>query len=229
MGFSVCAYQRGVTLTELAKLLVPAFLAYQPIKKLAKIKTYVERSMAAGDRYFDLIDTDTGIKEAENPTVLNDFTDEIKFNNVVFSYEDKKIIKELNLTKQQSKLLNKIEFFSWKQALKGKNEIERLSLELAIPSFLINKLLQENDVDKGASFEDACLVQDYYKEQRFDHLASLDIQDVSEDTLKSFALYAAVRGYDEQEFTTLIEAKIFQHFIVIKENLTSSECEVAHG
>jgi len=52
-----------------------------------------------------------------------------------------KIIKELNLTKQQSKLLNKIEFFSWKQALKGKNEIERLSLELAIPSFLINKLL----------------------------------------------------------------------------------------
>jgi len=52
-----------------------------------------------------------------------------------------KIVKELNLTKQQSKLLNNIEFFSWKQALKGKNEIERLSLELAIPSFLINKIL----------------------------------------------------------------------------------------
>jgi len=52
-----------------------------------------------------------------------------------------KTVKELNLTKQQSKLLNNIEFFSWKQALKGKNEIERLSLELAIPSFLINKLL----------------------------------------------------------------------------------------
>ena len=52
-----------------------------------------------------------------------------------------KIVKKLNLTKQQSKLLNRIEFFSWKQALKGKNEIERLSLELAIPSFLINKLL----------------------------------------------------------------------------------------
>ena len=52
-----------------------------------------------------------------------------------------KIVKELNLTKQQSKLLKNVEFFSWKQALKGKNEIERLSLELAIPSFLINKLL----------------------------------------------------------------------------------------
>jgi len=51
-----------------------------------------------------------------------------------------KIVKELNLTKQQSKLLKNVEFFSWKQALKGKNEIERLSLELAIPSFLINKL-----------------------------------------------------------------------------------------
>ena len=52
-----------------------------------------------------------------------------------------KIVEELNLTKQQSKLLNNVEFFSWRQALKGKNEIERLSLELAIPSFLINKLL----------------------------------------------------------------------------------------
>jgi 16S rRNA (cytosine967-C5)-methyltransferase len=55
--------------------------------------------------------------------------------------ETLKIVKELNLSKQQAKLLNNIEFFSWKQALKGKNEIERLSLELAIPSFLINKLL----------------------------------------------------------------------------------------
>ncbi len=52
-----------------------------------------------------------------------------------------KTVKELNLTKQQSKLLRNLEFFSWKQALKGKNEIERLSLELAIPSFLINNLL----------------------------------------------------------------------------------------
>jgi len=52
-----------------------------------------------------------------------------------------KAAKELNLTKQQSNLLSNLEFFSWKQALKGKNEIERLSLEFAIPSFLINKLL----------------------------------------------------------------------------------------
>ena len=52
-----------------------------------------------------------------------------------------KIVEELNLTKQLSNLLKNVEFFSWKQALKGKNEIERLSLELAIPSFLINKLL----------------------------------------------------------------------------------------
>ena len=66
----------------------------------------------------------------------------IAIYRIVWEKEDiLKTVKELNLTKQQSKLLNNIEFFSWKQALKGKNEIERLSLELAIPSFLINKLL----------------------------------------------------------------------------------------
>ena len=96
--FLTYSYARGVTLTELAQLLVPAFLAYQPIKKLAKIKTYAERSMAAADRYFDLIDTDTGIKESENPVKISEFCREIKFSDVIFSYEDKRIIDGLNLT-----------------------------------------------------------------------------------------------------------------------------------
>jgi subfamily B ATP-binding cassette protein MsbA len=96
--FLIYSYSRGVTLTELAQLLVPAFLAYQPIKKLAKIRTYAQRSMAAADRYFDLIDTDTGIKEIENPKEIATFSSEIKFNNVTFAYEDTKILNGINLT-----------------------------------------------------------------------------------------------------------------------------------
>jgi len=96
--FLIYSYARGVTLTELAQLLVPAFLAYQPIKKLAKIRTYAQRSMAAADRYFDLIDTDTGIKEIENPKEITTFSNEIKFNNVTFAYEDTKILNGIDLT-----------------------------------------------------------------------------------------------------------------------------------
>ena len=96
--FLVYSYSQGVTVTTLAMLLVPAFMAYQPIKKLAKIKTYAERSMAAADRYFDLIDTDTAIKESLNPIEVNSFDTEICFKDVEFSYGDTKIVDGLNLT-----------------------------------------------------------------------------------------------------------------------------------
>ncbi len=89
------------------------------------------------------------LKRRLNPTnkhLVSSSSDNAKYliaiYRIVWEKENTlKTVKELNLTKQQSKLLNNIEFFSWKQALRGKNEIERLSLELAIPSFLINKLL----------------------------------------------------------------------------------------
>ncbi|MBN1865218.1 MAG: ABC transporter ATP-binding protein, partial [Victivallales bacterium] len=96
--FLVYSYAQGVTINTLAQLMIPAFMAYQPIKQLAKIRTYAERSMAAADRYFDLIDTDTSIKEAQNPVPLDSFNSEIKFNDVVFSYGDTLILDKLNLT-----------------------------------------------------------------------------------------------------------------------------------
>ena len=96
--FLVYSYSKGVTVTELAQLLAPAILAYQPIKKLAKIRTYAQRSMAAADRYFDLMDTHTELQEAPNPKKLTSFEKAIEFNNVVFSYEDTKILDGINLT-----------------------------------------------------------------------------------------------------------------------------------
>jgi ATP-binding cassette, subfamily B, bacterial MsbA len=95
--FLIYSYQRGVTITELAVLLVPAFMAYKPIKSLAKVTTYLQRSMAAADRYFDLIDTDTSIKERENPIKLDTFKDSIVFDKVNFAYDDKTIIDNLDL------------------------------------------------------------------------------------------------------------------------------------
>ena len=86
--FLVYSYSRGVTLAELSALLLPALLAYEPAKKLSKITTYYQRSMAAADRYFELIDTDTSVVECENPIKLSEFNDKISFNNVKFSYDE---------------------------------------------------------------------------------------------------------------------------------------------
>jgi len=95
--FLVYSYSRHVTLTELTAMLLPAFMAYKPIKELAKISSYLQRSMAAADRYFALIDTDTGIKEQENAAEIKGFKDEISFNNVSFSYDtEHKILDDIS-------------------------------------------------------------------------------------------------------------------------------------
>ena len=58
-----------------------------------------------------------------------------------------KVGNELNFASGEINLIKKLESFSWEQALIGKKEIERLSLEIAIPTFLIKKLATVMDLE----------------------------------------------------------------------------------
>ncbi|MBY8987698.1 MAG: RsmB/NOP family class I SAM-dependent RNA methyltransferase [Candidatus Lokiarchaeota archaeon] len=58
-----------------------------------------------------------------------------------------KVGNELNFVSDEINLIKPLEFFSWEQALIGKKEIERLSLEIAIPTFSINKLASVMDLE----------------------------------------------------------------------------------
>jgi len=52
------------------------------------------------------------------------------------------VLNELDLKKEKIFLLNRIKTFSWNIALKDKSKIERLSIEKAVPSFFIERLLK---------------------------------------------------------------------------------------
>ena len=90
--FLIYSYSQEVPLSSLAQMLAPCLLAYRPIKDLAKVATYIQRSMAAADRYFQIIDMDTSVKEKENPEPLKTFEDRISFKDVTFSYDERKIL-----------------------------------------------------------------------------------------------------------------------------------------
>ena len=87
LGFLVYAYSRGVSISQMFMLLAPAFLMYQPIKEITKIVNNLQRSMAAADRYFDLVDTTTALPEKPDAVELREFRDAIVFNHVSFAYE----------------------------------------------------------------------------------------------------------------------------------------------
>ncbi|OGV39286.1 MAG: hypothetical protein A2X48_21965 [Lentisphaerae bacterium GWF2_49_21] len=91
-----CCY-RSMPISDIAQLIVPIIFAYQPVKNIIKINTYVQRSMAAADRYFDLIDMKPEVVEKPDAAEVADFKKEIRLNNVIFSYEDRKILDGIDL------------------------------------------------------------------------------------------------------------------------------------
>ena len=87
LAFMIYSYSRGVTLTELTALLAPFFMAYRPIKDLAKVVTAIQKSMAGADRFFELLDTHTELPEKPGALEKKDFTDRIVLDHVSFAYE----------------------------------------------------------------------------------------------------------------------------------------------
>ena len=96
--FLVYAYSKGVTITQISAMMAPVVLAYQPIKKLAKLFTALQKSMAAADRYFELIDTHTELPEKADGIKLKSFENAIEFNNVTFGYDKRNILDDVSFS-----------------------------------------------------------------------------------------------------------------------------------
>ena len=92
LAFLVYAYSKGVTITQLSALMAPAIVAYQPIKKMTKLVTSLQRSIAGADRYFEVIDTHTELPENPNGVKLQQFEKSIEFNDVKFGYDSRNIL-----------------------------------------------------------------------------------------------------------------------------------------
>jgi len=82
----VMCHAKGVTLAQILPMGVAAMVAYRPLKQLAKINVGIQRSVAAAERLFAILDTDTSLPEAPNPVRVSEFTDRIAFEHVDFAY-----------------------------------------------------------------------------------------------------------------------------------------------
>ena len=84
--FLVYSYSKGVNITEMFAVLGPIVLAYRPIKDLTRVISHLQRSMAAAERYFELLDVDTALIEKKDAVELKDFNKGIEFKDVRFAY-----------------------------------------------------------------------------------------------------------------------------------------------
>lgn len=86
-GFLVFCYARAVRLYQIIPVGLAALVVYKPTKQLARLNANLQRGAAALERIFEILDTDTAIREAAHPVRIDAFRDRIVFERVGFEYD----------------------------------------------------------------------------------------------------------------------------------------------
>ena len=87
------ALSAGAFITFLAALLS----IMKPMKRLTNVYSINQQAMAAATRIFEVLDTQETITNKSNAIELPRFRSKIEFKDVSFSYDDKEILKNINL------------------------------------------------------------------------------------------------------------------------------------
>ncbi|MEM8557304.1 MAG: ABC transporter ATP-binding protein [Bacteroidota bacterium] len=80
------AMREAVTVGVLIAFIQYVRQFFEPIRNLSDQYNMLQSAMAASERVFDLLDTDTAIREPEQPVTLGDRVGRIEFKNVWFAY-----------------------------------------------------------------------------------------------------------------------------------------------
>ena len=143
LGFLLFSYKSGITVTELAALLTPALMAFRPMKDISKVFASLQQSMAAADRYFALLDTDTSLPEKPDAVELKEFKQGISVRDVHFSYDERVVLDGVSFDIPRGSMI----------AVVGETGSGK--------STMANLLARFYDVDSGSIMIDGVDIRDY--------------------------------------------------------------------
>lgn len=87
-------YSTGTFVSFLAAVV----MLYDPIKKLSKLNNIMQRGLAATDRVFDIIETQSELQEADNPLTIRPGSHGVTFDDVSFKYDDTLVLENIRLS-----------------------------------------------------------------------------------------------------------------------------------
>lgn len=77
----------------------------QPAKNISTAVTSLQKGLVSVERVYGLIDTPIEIKNAEKAVPLQHFNQDIRFNNVTFSYNQEPVLKNIDITIPKGKMI----------------------------------------------------------------------------------------------------------------------------
>ncbi len=94
-----------LTAPELIKFLTTALMMYDPIRKLNKVNLVLQEALAAGQRAVRLLAIPDEVREKPNAQSIEGVRDQIRFEAVEFAYQDRPVLRELNLEIRRGELV----------------------------------------------------------------------------------------------------------------------------
>jgi ATP-binding cassette, subfamily B, bacterial MsbA len=77
-----------MTQGDFLMFVVAAFMMYTPVRKLSRVNTNLQQAMAASERIFDMLDTQSEVVERAGARPLEPLRRQIEFRKVSFEYDD---------------------------------------------------------------------------------------------------------------------------------------------
>ncbi|MEI6608719.1 MAG: lipid A export permease/ATP-binding protein MsbA [Deltaproteobacteria bacterium] len=78
--------------------LAAALMLYEPVKRLTNVNNTIQQGIAGADRVFSIIDRVPDIEDKPDAVELPSITKNIDIENVTFRYEEKPVLKNINLS-----------------------------------------------------------------------------------------------------------------------------------
>lgn len=85
---------------------ISLFVFYEPLKKLSKVNSTIQQSVAAGGRIFEILDMESTIQDAPGAEDFREEIRDIAFRDVSFSYvPDKRVLHNVSLSVKHGQVL----------------------------------------------------------------------------------------------------------------------------
>jgi subfamily B ATP-binding cassette protein MsbA len=96
--FIYFAFQPSSHAVKFIQFALGVFLVYRPIKNIIRLQSQLQQARAASQRVFDLLAMENSVREPAQPVLLHAAGAAVCFDNVCFSYGDKEVLKDIQLT-----------------------------------------------------------------------------------------------------------------------------------
>jgi len=119
------AARAQISIADITGFLLYVSLFYEPIMGLNRLNESLQQSLAASDRYFEVLDLQPDIGDSPGAVQLDKALGHITYENILFNYDDTPVLKNINLDIKPGEMV----------ALVGPTGVGKTTMANLIPRF----------------------------------------------------------------------------------------------